>query len=108
MVLYEALKMENIVESITEEDIQFELEKRRELIQNLSLEDLFLRMEKALSGTEVILEGYNLVNNISEGHGIAVAGILMLRESMAEALDWMSFNLLENEDTPNEEESDEL
>ena len=52
-----------------------------------------LRLIKALDSTEVILEGYNLVTNINEGHGIAVAGIIRLREALAEAIDWIDTNV---------------
>lgn len=94
----------------TEKEIQLqeEYEKHLEYIRSLDPEELSERLFKALHATEVILEGYNLVTNINEGHGIAVAGIIKLRDSITEALDWMNFNLIENELDDETYESDEL
>lgn len=92
----------------TEEEIklQEELKKHQEYIINLDPESLLERLLKALDSTEVILEGYNLVTNINEGHGIAVAGLIRLREAIAEAIDWIDTNV--NDVTIETEESDEL
>ena len=56
--------------------------------------------------------GYNLVTNINEGHGIAVAGIIKLRETISDTLEWLSYQILEvdedDQEDDDEEESDEL
>ena len=83
--------------------LQEELLKLQEFIRSLDAEEITDRLVKALDNTEVILEGYNLVTNINEGHGIAVAGIIKLREALAEAIDWIDYNFSEEEI-----ESDEL
>jgi hypothetical protein len=79
----------------TEEELklQEEFKKHQEFIIDLEPESLLERLIKALDSTEVILEGYNLVTNINEGHGIAVAGIIRLREALAEAIDWIDTNV---------------
>lgn len=86
-----------IVDSEKELLLQEELLKLQEFIRTLDSEELTDRLVKALDNTEVILEGYNLVTNINEGHGIAVAGIIKLREALAEAIDWIDYNFSEEE-----------
>lgn len=88
------------------EDEQFteEIEKHREFIKTLSIEDILERVVKAHESTDVILEGYNLVTNINEGHGIAIAGIIRLRKSLEEILDWFEHNLTEEVEEIYEEE----
>ena len=84
----------------TEKEIQLqeEYQKHLEFIRNLEPEELTERLAKALEATEVILEGYNLVTNINEGHGIAVAGIIKLRETISDTLEWLSYQILEDEE----------
>jgi hypothetical protein len=60
--------------------------KNQEFIVNLDAESLIERLVKALDSLKLNLEGYNLVTNINEGHGIAVAGIIRLRDALAEAI----------------------
>ena len=88
-------------------ELQEEYQKHLEHIRNLDPEELTERLAKSLEATEVILEGYNLVTNINEGHGIAVAGIIKLRETISDALEWISYQMIEIEDE-DLEESDEL
>lgn len=92
----------------TEKEIQLqeEYQKHLEIIRNLEPEELTEKLAKSLEATEVILEGYNLVTNINEGHGIAVAGIIKLRETISDTLEWLNYQIVE----VNEEiiESDEL
>ena len=57
---------------------------------------------KSYDSTDVILEGYELVTNINEGHGIAIAGIIRLREALIDSIEWITNNLVEEE--PTEEE----
>jgi hypothetical protein len=87
--------MEHIKNIDTDEEkkLQEEFKKHQEFIINLEPELLLERLIKALDSTEVILEGYNLVTNINEGHGIAVAGIIRLREALAEVIDWIDTNV---------------
>lgn len=92
------------IDSDDEMKLQDEFKKHQEFIVNLDAESLIERLVKALDSTEVILEGYNLVTNINEGHGIAVAGIIRLRDALAEAIDWIDLNVNEVEEI----ESDEL
>lgn len=92
----------------TEKEIllQEEYQKHLEIIRNLEPEELTEKLAKSLEATEVILEGYNLVTNINEGHGIAVAGIIKLRETISDTLEWLNYQILEVDDE--EVESDEL
>lgn len=86
--------------------LQEEYQKHLESIRNLEPEELAEKLAKSLEATEVILEGYNLVTNINEGHGIAVAGIIKLRETISDTLEWISYQILEVDQ--DDEESDEL
>ena len=95
------------IDSEEEIKLQEELKKHQEYIINLDPESLLERLVKALDSTEVILEGYNLVTNINEGHGIAVAGLIRLREALAEAIDWIDTNI-NDVIIEEDEESDEL
>ena len=92
----------------TEKEIQLqeEYQKHLEIIRNLEPEELTEKLAKSLEATEVILEGYNLVTNINEGHGIAVAGIIMLRETISDTLEWLNYQILEVDE--DDLESDEL
>ena len=65
------------------------------------------RLVQAHDSTNVILEGMNLTSTMSEGHAIAVAGLLRLREAIVESIDWLDNNL--SDSVPSmDEESDEL
>jgi hypothetical protein len=101
--------MEHAKNIDTEEELklQEEFKKHQEFIVNLDPESLLERLVKSLDSTEVILEGYNLVTNINEGHGIAVAGIIRLRDALAEAIDWIDTNI-NDVIVEIDEESDEL
>lgn len=90
-----------------DDQLQQNLEKFNEAIVNMSAEELFDRLIKAYESTDVILEGYNLVTNINEGHGIAIAGLLRLRAALEEITLWMDKNLLEDSDEE-DEDGDEL
>ena len=83
----------------TEEELklQEEFKKHQEFIIDLEPESLLERLIKALDSTEVILEGYNLVTNINEGHGIAVAGIIRLRNALMDSVEWITNNLTEED-----------
>lgn len=90
-------------DNMEEQDFTEEIQKQREFIKTLSIEDLLERVIKAHESTDVILEGYNLVTNINEGHGIAIAGIIRLRKSLEEILDWFDHNLVEEAEEIEEE-----
>jgi hypothetical protein len=87
-----------------EQDITEQIEKHREYIGSLSVEDIIERIIKAHDSTDVILEGYNLVTNVNEGHGIALAGIVRLRSAIEELLDWFDQNLTDEAEEVFEEE----
>jgi hypothetical protein len=87
------MELNKNLDTVEELKLQEEFKKHQEFIINLEPESLLERLIKALDSTEVILEGYNLVTNINEGHGIAVAGIIRLREALAEAIDWIDTNV---------------
>jgi hypothetical protein len=89
----------------TIEQLQKELEERRNQTLMLDPIDLVQRLVKMHDSTDVILEGYELVTNIGEGHGIAIAGILRLREALVDSIEWINYNIVFNtEDEELEEE----
>jgi len=87
-----------------EQDLTEQIQKQREFVASLDLEDMIERIVAAYESTDVILEGYNLVTNINEGHGIAIAGIIRLRKALEETLDWFEANMVEEVDEVFEEE----
>lgn len=89
-------------EKINEEELQQKIEEYQEFIRSLPLDELLDRLALSLQATEIILEGYNLMNNVDAGQGIAFAGIIRLREAVGEAIDWLSYN------TAGEEENEDL
>jgi len=98
-------KMENNnLDNIDEEELQEAIQKHTDYIIQLDPSEILERLSKSLEATEVILEGYNLVTNINEGHGIAVAGLIRLREAVAESITWISENIGEFEDEEMTEE----
>ena len=64
--------------------LQKQIESHREEILTLDVDD----------STDVIIEGYNLVTNMNEGHGIAVAGLIRLRTALMDSVEWISHNLM--------------
>ena len=92
-------------DQLSDEELQKLLLEYQTSIQNLDTEEMLDKLVKALDSTELILEGYNLVTNINEGHGIAVAAIIRLRDAISEAITWIDFNCNDNSD---EVDSDEL
>ena len=99
------MNLENIDNENTE-DLQKELEEHRNQILMLHPQDLLQRLIKMHDSTDVILEGYDLVTNINEGHGIAVAGILRLREALMDSVEWINYNIVFNEETEENEEEE--
>jgi dTDP-4-amino-4,6-dideoxygalactose transaminase len=83
-------------------ELQKHFEQHRQELLNLEPDELLRRLVKSYDSTDVILEGYELVANISEGHGIAIAGIIRLREALMDSVEWITNNLVEEE--PTEEE----
>jgi hypothetical protein len=91
-------------DNMEEQDLTEQIQKQREFVASLDLEDMIERIVAAYESTDVILEGYNLVTNINEGHGIAIAGIIRLRKALEETLDWFEANMAEEIDEVFEEE----
>ena len=87
-----------------EELFQEEFNKRIEAVRALTLEEMVEKLVKAHDSTDVILEGYHLVTNVNEGHGIALAGIIRLRDALAEMVDWIDHNLYEEAEEIDSEE----
>jgi len=99
------MNLENIDNENTE-DLQKELEEHRNQILMMHPQDLLQRLIKMHDSTDVILEGYDLVTNINEGHGIAVAGILRLREALMDSVEWINYNIVFNEEADETEEEE--
>lgn len=91
-------------DNMENEEFTEQIEKHREFIASLSVEEIIERIIKAHDSTDVILEGYNLVTNVNEGHGIALAGIVRLRSAIEELLDWFDQNLSEEAEELDPEE----
>jgi hypothetical protein len=95
------MELENI-DLQTQNDLQKHFEQHRKELLKLDPDQLLERLVKSYDSTDVILEGYELVTNINEGHGIAIAGIIRLREALMDSIEWITNNLVEEE--PTEEE----
>ena len=79
-------------------ELQKQFEENRKIILSMDPEEFLERLVKMHDSTDVILEGYDLVTNINEGHGIAVAGLIRLRNALMNSLEWISFNLLSGDE----------
>ena len=75
-------------------ELQKQFEENRKLILSMDPDDFLERLIKMHDSTDVILEGYDLVTNINEGHGIAIAGIIRLRNALMDSIEWISSNLI--------------
>ncbi len=75
-------------------ELQKQFEENRKLILSMDPDEFLERLIKMHDSTDVILEGYDLVTNINEGHGIAIAGIIRLRNALMDSIEWISSNLL--------------
>ena len=75
-------------------ELQKQFEENRKLILSMDPEEFLERLIKMHDSTDVILEGYDLVTNINEGHGIAIAGIIRLRNALMDSIEWISSNLV--------------
>jgi len=95
------MELENL-DLQTQNELQKHFEQHRQELFNLEPDELLRRLVKSYDSTDVILEGYELVTNINEGHGIAIAGIIRLREALMDSIEWITNNLVEEE--PTEEE----
>ena len=74
--------------------LQKQIEIHREEILTLDVDEILERLVKMHDSTDVIIEGYNLVTNMNEGHGIAVAGLIRLRTALMDSVEWISHNLM--------------
>ena len=79
-------------------ELQKQFEENRKLILSMDPDDFLERLIKMHDSTDVILEGYDLVTNINEGHGIAIAGIIRLRNALMDSIEWISNNLLSSDE----------
>ena len=79
-------------------ELQKQFEENRKIILAMNPEEFLERLVKMHDSTDVILEGYDLVTNINEGHGIAVAGLIRLRNALMESIEWITNNLFEDEE----------
>ena len=79
-------------------ELQKQFEENRKLVLAMDPEEFLERLVKMHDSTDVILEGYDLVTNINEGHGIAVAGLIRLRNALMDSIDWITFNLLQDDE----------
>jgi hypothetical protein len=95
------MELENL-DLQTQNELQKHFEQHRQELLNLEPDELLRRLVKSYDSTDVILEGYELVTNINEGPGIAIAGIIRLREALMDSIEWITNNLVEEE--PTEEE----
>lgn len=85
-------------EQISEEELQEKIAEYQEFIRSLPIDELMDRLAISLQSTEIILEGYNLVNNIDVGQSVTLAAIIRLREAVGEAIDWLDYNTGEEEE----------
>lgn len=84
--------------------LQKQIESHREEILTLDVTEILERLIKMHDSTDVIIEGYDLVTNINEGHGIAVAGLIRLRTALMDSVEWISHNLMfEESDSESED-----
>jgi len=82
-----------------------EFSRRVEFIMSLEPSEIVARLEQVYDSTDVILEGYTLMENLTSGDGIASAGLIRLREAVSESIYWIRnyFNL---DELPDDEETD--
>lgn len=98
--------MEYEINEISEEELERQLEEYKQYIQNLKSDELLDKMRNSLIATDVLVEGFNIVTQITEAQGINISGIIKLREAVGEAIDWLNFHL--NGEPDDEEENDDL
>ena len=91
------MDMNNLDEDQIQE-LQKQFEENRKIILSMDPEEFLERLVKMHDSTDVILEGYDLVTNINEGHGIAVAGLIRLRNALMDSIEWITHNLLEDDE----------
>lgn len=78
-------------------ELQKQFEENRKIILAMNPEEFLERIIKMHDSTDVILEGYDLVTNINEGNGIAIAGLIRLRNALMESIEWITNNLFEED-----------
>ena len=81
--------------------LQKQIESHREEILTLDVDEILERLVKMHDSTDVIIEGYNLVTNMNEGHGIAVAGLIRLRTALMEPKHLTGYRGDERKETAN-------
>lgn len=83
-------------------ELQKQFEENRKIILAMDPETFLERLVKMHDSTDVILEGYDLVTNINEGHGIAVAGLIRLRNALMDSIEWITTNLIAGDEEEEE------
>ena len=102
------MELNKNIDPAEELQLQENLIKHIEYINNLEPNELYDRLVKVYESTDVILEGYNLATTVNESHGITFAGIIRLRGALEETLTWLDNNLCDDEDSLEEiEETDD-
>ena len=78
-------------------ELQKQFEENRKIILSMDPEEFLERIIRLHDSTNVILEGYDLSTDISGGQGIAMAGIIRLRNAIMDSVEWITHNLAEED-----------
>lgn len=78
-------------------ELQKQFEENRKIILSMDPEEFLERIIKLHDSTNVILEGYDLSTDVSGGQGIALAGIIRLRNAIMDSVEWITHNLVEED-----------
>ena len=78
-------------------ELQKQFEENRKIILSMDPEEFLERIIGLHDSTNVILEGYDLSTDISGGQGIAMAGIIRLRNAIMDSVEWITHNLAEED-----------
>ena len=78
-------------------ELQKQFEENRKIILSMDPEEFLTRIINLHDSTNVILEGYDLSTDISGGQGIAMAGIIRLRNAIMDSVEWITHNLAEED-----------
>lgn len=78
-------------------ELQNQFEENRKIILSMDPEEFLTRIISLHDSTNVILEGYDLSTDISGGQGIAMAGIIRLRNAIMDSVEWITHNLAEED-----------
>ena len=87
----------NILDEVQMLELQKKFEENRKIILSMDPEEFLERVIKLHDSTDVILEGYDLSTEVSGGQGIAMAGIIRLRNALMDSVEWITHNLTEED-----------